>query len=96
MLSDKTFNFSSLMTQDKATDRAIERAHHCIKHGYDTIWIEGESGTGKSLLANMICSEQIKQNKIDNVDVISISAPTRASLESLTHSNTTPAYHDSA
>ncbi len=83
MITDASLHFSTLMTQDSATEQAISNARHCIKHHYDTIWIEGEAGTGKSLLAHTICSKQIHQGHLKEVEICSISAPTRATLQTL-------------
>ncbi len=52
------FSFSSLMTQDKATKQAIEQAQLAIQKKWDCVWIEGEAGTGKTLLAHTICAQQ--------------------------------------
>ena len=52
------FSFSSLMTQDVATQRAIEQAQCAIEQQWDCIWIEGNAGTGKTLLAHTICAQQ--------------------------------------
>lgn len=52
------FSFSSLMTQDSATKQAIEQAQRAIENKWDCVWIEGDAGTGKTLLAHTICAQQ--------------------------------------
>jgi DNA-binding NtrC family response regulator len=52
------FTFSSLMTEDEATKQAISQAQLAISKKWDCLWIEGESGTGKTLLAHTICAQQ--------------------------------------
>lgn len=46
------------LTSDSATRKALERANRCIETSSDVVWIEGESGTGKSLLARVIAQTQ--------------------------------------
>ena len=50
--------FESFVTGDSITRKALERARRCIEENSDIVWIEGASGTGKSLVAGIVAQQQ--------------------------------------
>lgn len=50
-------SFEGFITCDSITCKALDRARRCIEEDSRIIWIEGESGTGKSLLAGAIAQK---------------------------------------
>lgn len=58
MYLNKAICFSKFITNDEATRKIIEQAKYCAKYSYDSVWIVGNEGTGKTLLARMIASNR--------------------------------------
>lgn len=50
-------DFHGFLTCDNITLKMIARAKRVVEHGSNIVWIEGEVGTGKSLLAQAIVTE---------------------------------------
>jgi transcriptional regulator of aromatic amino acid metabolism len=58
VLRPSTPDVEGFLTSDSATRKALERVNRCIEAQSDVVWIEGESGTGKSLLARILAHKQ--------------------------------------
>jgi transcriptional regulator with PAS, ATPase and Fis domain len=51
------------LTNDSATLKTLKRVDACIQQQSDVVWIEGESGTGKTLLARIIAKKQAESQR---------------------------------